>query len=251
MLEDVHTRREVFDRLPSWLLVFGIMASAGTLILAARFVWEETVWTWERGPQMIGFSLAHGPGVFLLLFPLILILWIVLFVVLVLRNVVKKKRIARRIWVGAALLLLPLVILMLPERFWQRAFIARMASSPRAGDLLMTAAGAGDRRTVKAFISHGVPVDAKDKGYWMTAMHAAAAKGDVPTLQYLVSVGANIDALDRSGDSPLELAISNGHDGAAKFLTEQGAKRIRGDEAQRQKAIQDQADEVIRDERTN
>jgi hypothetical protein len=133
----------------------------------------------------------------------------------------------------------------LPVGFWQRVFISRMAASPRAGDLLLYAAYRGDLGTVRGLVSHGVPVNATDHAYWRTAMHGAAAKGDLPTLHYLVSKGASINALDRSGDSPLELAASADRIDAVKFLTENGAKRIRGDEAQRKKAIDDQVQESI------
>jgi ankyrin repeat protein len=76
-------------------------------------------------------------------------------------------------------------------------------------------------------------------------MHGAAVKGDLPILRYLVSKGADINILDRSGDSPLELASSSNRTEAAKFLTESGAKRIRGDESQRQKASHDRVREEI------
>jgi hypothetical protein len=50
------------ERLPQWLRISGVLVFMGSAILAARLIWEQTVWTWERGPQMVGFSLAHGPG---------------------------------------------------------------------------------------------------------------------------------------------------------------------------------------------
>ena len=53
------------------------------------------------------------------------------------------------------------------------------------------------------------------------------------------------DSIDRSGDSPLELAASRGIAESTNFLTEHGAKRIRGDEAQHKKAISDQVRESI------
>jgi len=135
----------------------------------------------------------------------------------------------------------------LPEGFWQRVFISRMAASPRAGDLLMYAAYRGDLGTVRGLVSHGVPVNAVDESDWKTAMHGAAANGDRSMLRYLVSQGGNINALDRSGDSPLELAVSANQAEAARFLTENGAKRIRGDDSQRKKAIDDQVGEQIKE----
>ena len=37
-----------------WFFSFPIAA-----LFAARITWEKTVWTWSRGPQMVGFSLMH------------------------------------------------------------------------------------------------------------------------------------------------------------------------------------------------
>jgi hypothetical protein len=37
-----------------WLLVLGVIPLIGTALLAVRLIWEQTVWTWERGPQMVG-----------------------------------------------------------------------------------------------------------------------------------------------------------------------------------------------------
>jgi hypothetical protein len=233
----------VVTRLPLWLRVSGVVLSIGTAMLTARIIWEETVWTWERGPQMVGFSLAHGLGGILLMFPFVLVLWAIVVVILTIRSRLRNNRIARTRWVGLSLVVLLFVILALPDGFWEKAFISRMAASPGSGDLLMTAAAQGDFSTVNAFVSHGVPVDATDHFYKMTALHAAAAKGDLKIINFLVSQGANVNVLDRDGDSPLELAATNGHNDAANFLSNRGAKRVRGDEAQRKRAIQEEVDE--------
>src|SRR5262245_11485814 len=63
-------------RLPRWLLICGWLGVPGTLALAARLVWEQTLLTWDYGPQMVGFSLAHGYGGLLLVFPLLLFPWV-------------------------------------------------------------------------------------------------------------------------------------------------------------------------------
>ena len=57
------------------LLAFGIPAILFTVILAGRIVWEETFLTIQQGPQMIGFSLAHGVGGILFFAPLALSIW--------------------------------------------------------------------------------------------------------------------------------------------------------------------------------
>jgi len=35
----------------------------GALLFGGRILWEKTIWTWQRGPQAVGFSLIHiHPG---------------------------------------------------------------------------------------------------------------------------------------------------------------------------------------------
>lgn len=232
-------------RLPLWFSILGTIICIGSATLAGRLIWEQTVWTWERGPQMVGFSLSHGSAGILLLTPFLLVIWTAAAVVLTVRSLIRKNRIATQRWAGLGLVLSLFILLGLPVGFWQRVFIGRMAASARAGDLLLYAAYRGDLGTVEGLVSHGVPVDATDHAYWRTAMHGAAAKGDLPILRYLVSKGASINALDRSGDSPLEVAASADRIDAVRFLTQNGAKRIRGDEAQRKRAIDDQVQESI------
>jgi len=194
---------------------------------------------------MVGFSLGHGPGAILFFFPLLLLVWVVVAVVIAVRSRIRKGRFPRGTWVALAVAISLLGALSLPDGFWQRIFINRMAASPHAGDLLLYAAYRGDLGTVTGLVSHGVPIDAAGHADWRTAMHGAAVNGDLPILRYLVSKGANINALDRSGDSPTELAAEANHAVALQFLVENGGKRIRGDEAQRQKAIEDQVREDI------
>lgn len=245
MTDPSEVQRRDFARLPLWISIMGGAFVIGSAALAGRLIWEQTVWTWERGPQMVGFSLAHGSAAFLLLAPFLLVIWTAVVAILTLRSLIRKDRIATRRWAGLGLVISLFVLLALPDGFWQRVFIGRMAASPRAGDLLVYAAYRGDLGTVKGLVSHGVPVNATDHAEWRTALHGAAVKGDLPTLRYLVSREANVNALDRSGDSPLELATSRGNIEAAKFLTEYGAKRILGDETQHQKAIHDKVQEDI------
>jgi len=232
-------------RLPFWARIVGLMFFIGTAMLFARLIWEQTVWTWERGPQMVGFSLAHGGGALLLFFPILLFAWTAGVIVLSVWQWIKKRNVSRTRWAVLGLIVLLFVLGGLPEGFWERVFIGRMAASPHAGDLMLYAAYRGDFVVILGFVSHGASANATDQAYWRTALHGAAAKGDIRTLRYLASKGGNVNAVDRSGDSPLELAISNHQDAAAKVLSELGAKRLRGDEAQRQKAIHDQVQDVI------
>jgi hypothetical protein len=45
--------------LPGGLKVWWFFSFPIAALFAARIMWEKTVWTWSRGPQMVGFSLMH------------------------------------------------------------------------------------------------------------------------------------------------------------------------------------------------
>src|SRR5580700_4126552 len=111
-----------------WLLVLGVIPLIGTALLAGRLIWEQTVWTWERGPQMVGFSLAHGSYAVLLLAPFLLALWAAVALVLIVVNLFKKRRIDRPTLIAFVLALLLFSLDFLPSGFWQRLFIREMAS---------------------------------------------------------------------------------------------------------------------------
>jgi Ankyrin repeats (many copies) len=205
------------------------------------------VWTWERGPQMVGFSLAHGSYAVLLLAPFLLALWAAVALVLIVVTLIKKRRGDPPTFVAFGFALSLFGLLCVPSGIWQRLCIQKMSSSPRAADLLIYAAYDKDFRTVKAMLSHGVPITASDRYKWRTALHAAAIAGDLRTVRFLVSNGADVNALDRSGDSPAELAASQGHLDCAAFLQERGGRQIRGDEARHQKASHDEVQDGIKE----
>jgi len=240
--EEAHSRNED-SRLPVWAWAWGLPAICGSAALAARLAWEQTELTWESGPQMLGFSLAHGNGAILFLFPLLLFVWVVVVAARILRNLFKRRAISKQMWAMLALAVSLLAFMELPYGFWQRLFVDRLISSPYVDEFLSYAAADGDLGTVKALISHGVSVNsANHEG--KTGLHAAAATGQIKVLQYLVSRGANLNALDRYGDSPVEVAASAGQNQAVLFLTNRGAQRIRGDDMHRQKATE----EIVREE---
>ena len=229
-----------------WLLLLvGVLPLLGTALLTGRLIWEQTVWTWRRGPQMVGFSLAHGVGAILFFAPILLVLWTSVALVMIIIDLVKRRKLDTVTFAGFAIALLLFGLLSVPAGIWQRLFIRQMVSSPRVGDLLVYAAYNKDFHTVQAMLSHGVNISVTDHAEWRTALHAAAIAGDLRTIQLLVSMGANVNALDRAGDSPTELAASRGHQDCVVFLEELGGKRVSGDEAQHQKAIHDKVAEDI------
>ncbi len=225
-------------RLPWWLRLVGYMCVIPAGVLCARLVWEQTYLTWRLGPQMVGFSLAHGQGALLLFSPALLILWILLVVVALVWTLATRRRIARATWFDLGLAALVGAILAIPYGAWQRLFVDRLVAGPYAGEFMTDAAATGDLSMVQALLAHGAPVNVTNRA-GQTGLHAAAVGNRVEVLALLVSKKATLDALDRYGDSPLEAAASAGSGEAAKFLEAQGAHQIRGTDAQRQKATED------------
>ena len=78
-------------RFPWWWRGTGLVLVLLTSVLAARLVWEQAWLTWQSGPQMVGFALAHGGGIFLILAPVLLLLWLTIVVVTILWSLVRRR----------------------------------------------------------------------------------------------------------------------------------------------------------------
>jgi hypothetical protein len=218
------------------LLTLGGLATLATTALAARLIWEETALTIQQGPQMIGFSLAHGYGAVLFFAPILLMLWLVIALVVLAISLWRKRRLSKWFWSTLASAAVVMAVLAIPPDFFQWLFISSFARSSHAADLMVYAAGEGHFRTARAYLAHGVPVDATDyEG--STLAYVAAARGSVPMLNFLALKGANFNAIDSYGDSPLEAAIYRHQSAAADFLKDHGAIRVKGTDEQRQAAI--------------
>lgn len=217
------------------LLAFGIPAIFFAALFAARITWEETLLTLHEGPQMVGFSLAHGYGAILFFAPVALALWLLVALIIMTVSLLRKKHLSKLFWSVLAAAVLVIGTLSIPGEFWQWTFIGSFAKSEHAADLMTYDAAEGDTRMVRAYLAHGVPLESRNyEG--STAAFTAAAGGSLPVLQLLASKGADLDTTNSYGDSPLEAAIENKHDDAAAFLRTHGAKQIQGTPEQRDAA---------------
>lgn len=124
------------------------------------------------------------------------------------------------------------VVVGTPYGFWQRLFVEKLAHGAHAPEFLTFAAALGDLQTVEAFLSHGVPVDVRNRN-GATALHGAAVEGQLKVADQLLANGADVNAVDRYGHTPLENALSMNRIDMSRFLTERGGKTIRGGEEQR------------------
>jgi ankyrin repeat protein len=94
---------------------------------------------------------------------------------------------------------------------------------------LVKACARGDLGKVRSLVSAGIPVNAigsKHTGQY--PLHAAAKAGHDRVVSYLLGAGARVDVrtkamLEQNADTPLLLALSQGHVRTAKILIEHGA----------------------------
>jgi hypothetical protein len=222
---------------PRALKIIGVPIVAAAWVFAARLIWEQTVWSWERGPQMVGFSLMHsGLGVLLILVFYSGLLWlgIVLIVAALTRSLGGK--------LGLALLLayaLAWGVIATPYGFWQRMFIDRY-SPAQAIDFFTYAAATGDLRTVKAFLDRGVDINSQSRNG--TALHGAAVQGEIEVIEFLIAHGADVNAINAYGDSPMANAMEACERAAETraLLTKHDGTLVRGSEEQRKRVIEEQ-----------
>lgn len=218
-------------------IIVGVFLTLGTAVLAGRLIWEMTSLTWQYGPQMIGFSLMHGPGALLILFPFALSIWLCVSLVTIVVWKLKGYRIRTKSWSIFCLAITVVVLLLLPQDVWSILFINKLARSPYASEFLVSAAGSGESLTVHSLLKHGIPINATNRE-GSTALHYAAGAGESKLVTYLIDQGANVNAVNLYGDSPLENALSNHKIATANILSEHGGKDLKGDKEQRQRASQ-------------
>ena len=146
--------------------------------------------SWERGPQMVGFSLLHsGLGVALLFACYGAIGW-VLFTLL--RALSPTRRHGPTL-VGAIIVGATLALIFVPYGTWVRVFAGKIASGPHAAEFLVHMAALGEVTAVKALLDEGVPVNAS--GSRGIRPIVAAENANQPVMrEYLVTRGARYKA---------------------------------------------------------
>ena len=175
-------------------LALGAFFILCTALLAVRITWEMTSLTWQQGPQMVGFSLAHGYYAPLLLSPVLLAIWILVTAIAVLIWKLRHHTITRPTWITLTVAILTLGILSIPQSFYDRIFVAKLAVSPKVNEFLPYSAVEGNEGVTRALINRGVPVDIRNHD-GATALHAAAGTGQATLATFLLDHGADPNAL--------------------------------------------------------
>lgn len=85
------------------------------LIFVVRLTWERTYLTWTSGPQMVGFSLAHGIFGILFLTPIASLIWTLVMVIqFVFRDKIEREQTDGRLWTLLIFMLLTWGLFLIP-----------------------------------------------------------------------------------------------------------------------------------------
>lgn len=211
------------DKLPVWFSIVGVIAAPGAVWLAARLVYEQTLLTWRRGPQMVGFSLAHSGLVFpLLLSAALLSLWCLVLLGRSLWALWRGKSVARLRWAILAASMFVLLVPWVPYGTWQRLSASRLASGPHAAAFFTYAAAMGNLGLLDKFLRSGLDVNARnDDG--STALYGAAVEGQVEVIEYLLAHGADVNLKNKNGRSPMQAAREMKRGDVIRILAAHGA----------------------------
>jgi hypothetical protein len=209
--------------LPAWARVCGWLFLLGQTLFISRIVYESTVLTCVDGPQMVGFSMAHGGHSFFLLGLLFLPFGALFFLVALVFGVVKKLRFNGREWALMAALFVSFSFLFVPYRVWEHLDMTVCSSGPLGDAFLLEAARLGDLGQVTRLVAEGHSVN-RDSGSDDTPLSSAIKGRKADVVAFLLSKGANVNAHNSlTGETPLMRAAYSEDTQMLELLIAQGA----------------------------
>jgi len=158
MIDDSRIKHAI----PSWFRLLGWIVFAGSALLVLRLIYEETILTWQNGPQMLLFSIAHIHGTFLAvggLATLLVYVWFASFPGLATHGMLRKRHIGAAAWVQCGVLMFLRFLLYVPYHPWQWFTLEVAGPGPHAATQMGYAVGGNHHYLVRAFLDKDLAVD--------------------------------------------------------------------------------------------
>jgi len=202
------------------------LAAPGTIFFAGRLLLEETLLTWRRGPQLVGFALGHGSFLVVAIAYGSLALahvWLLLSLPLLATKIWRSVRVTRRDWIRLGTLAAATTVFYVPYTLWILLMVLSWGPGPHGPDFLVWGATSGDERLVGALLARGIDLNTRDSG-GRTVLHGACAMRQNHMVDWLVRRGADVNARERVlGETPLMSAAGTGEAGIVSTLLLNGA----------------------------
>lgn len=214
-------------KMPKWIWIIFIIAMPGSVLFLFELLYEMTYLTWTKGLQMIGFSLMHAYTFWYLYFILsffTLLVWIFIISFWCLKHR-RLFKFTKKILLAFFTSVLILILICLPERFYQRITIRLLGNSAYNNEFFINAAGFGDIRSMKFYLNRGVDINCETK-YGNTALMTASLNNHKEIVEYLISKSADPNKSDHLKSTALNDAVSEGNFEIAKLLVDNGANII-------------------------
>jgi len=180
-----------YNTAPNWIRVLVLVSLPGTVLLALRLVYEQTVMTWRDGEQMVGFALAHAYIVFYL--PMLLSFAVAHFALACVISVtfarwLRKLSTPKWNWLAIGALAVCIVVVYIPYNIWMTTTIRIAGPGAHGTSFLMMAAADGKLPLAKDLIAKGVSPNTMAGG--STALDVACSSRNLDVAKFLLQQGA-------------------------------------------------------------
>lgn len=163
---------------PKPWIIAGYTLLVAAALFVGRIVYEETILTWTNGPQMVGFAMMHGAVPVFLLSGLIgvpgSLLWMIVSLVWLFK---KKFGIPPADWAPIISLIILAALLFIPYESWEELAVHVAGPGAHGSEVMLQVAVQGNRRLVTHLLRQGYDVNYEGKG-GTTPLSGAAVEGN-------------------------------------------------------------------------
>jgi hypothetical protein len=207
-------------------LPMNVLIGGGIVLLLAvpfvgRILWEETVLTCQKGPQMVGFSMAHTMPFLMIFGSLGLMLAHVWILVIGFHAFWRHTDLARIDRVLLGFLILTVALCYTSYRGW--IYLMGRVCGPResAAELLVAGSTPLDRYFLGMVLKRHDNVN-RPVADGRSLLGIATTRGDLAMVRLLIARGADVNAMD-GHSTPLNEAAEEGHFDIVRTLIDAGA----------------------------
>jgi hypothetical protein len=193
----------------------------GAIIIPIRINYEATFMTWERGPQMIGFSFMHTYGACCMLAALLLAFFTLILAIDMTVRLFKKNNIAKKQITIFTISVLIIGLNFIPYKYAQSIMIYKYGLPKDVKGFFEQKAFEGDLDNMKLLLKKGFKTDSST---FSKSLYMASDGGHINVIEFSLLNGANINwQAEDSKTTPLMIAGDRSQIETVKFLLGHGA----------------------------